>query len=323
MKKRILFLFIICSFSSNTIFSWSFWGPKKPIPNKDRLEKFQKLQIDKPLDPLINYNLGVALYIEKKYEQARENFKRVLDHSKDNIALIKRSYFNLGNCGYKNSLNMLGNNWETKDIKEDILHKAHGEITDAITNYKSYLVLEKDTEDRKSNLTLSEELLKKIEDKLRKEQQEKQDKKDKQDQNKDKQDQQEKSDDTKQDPNGNQEKSDDNKDSKDESGKDKDKEKENQDQKKHDEQKKEDQEKKKQEQEKKEQEEKKEEQQQNQGEGEEQSAQQEEVPVQDREMREMSAMLDNLDQQEKDTQKAFLKEQIKQAGKNQDNKKSW
>jgi hypothetical protein len=37
----------------------------------------------------------------------------------------------------------------------------------------------------------------------------------------------------------------------------------------------------------------------------------------------MSALLDNLDQEEKDTQKAFLKQNIKQAGKAQGTQKTW
>ncbi len=318
MKYHLLFLLFTSSLCSPQLSAWSLWGSKKPKSNQDDLTTLQKKQVDKPLDPFINYNYGVALYRAKKYEQARENFKRALEHAKGNVELIKRSYFNAGNCEYKNCLTMLSSGWEKKDIEEELILKAITEINGAIADYKSYFVLDKDAEDRKTNLIASEELLKKLEEKLKKQQQGKQDKQnqDKKDQDQkgnDKQEQGDKQDKNSQDQNGKQDKSNENKDSKDQAGNDKDKQ----------EQKKEQADSKKEEKPKEEEKPAKEEQGQHQEQQAEASPQQEEAPVEDREMREMSALLETLDQQEKDTQKEHLKSQLKQAGKSQNNQKAW
>jgi len=164
---------------------------------------WQKKQIDKYDDPIVNYNLGVALYKAGQFDSAKQNFQRTLDYGLDNksdaIKLRAKTYFNSGNCFYKNCLGILGPDWEKEEkIDDKKLERAINEIKGAIEKYKNVLVLDKENEPAQNNLKLAEELLKKLEQKKQQQdqKQDKQDKQDKQnqDQKQDKQDQDQKQD---------------------------------------------------------------------------------------------------------------------------------
>jgi Ca-activated chloride channel homolog len=158
----------------------------------DLIRDFEGKQIDNPDDPQLNYNLGVALYKEGNFEQAKANFKRVLDVSKDSVYLRQRTYFNLGNSSFRNANQELGQDWENREIDEKTLNNAIIEVKSAIENYKNVLVFDKGHERAKKNLKIAEDFLKKLEEKLQKQQKEKQDKEQKKDQeNKDSKDQKE------------------------------------------------------------------------------------------------------------------------------------
>jgi hypothetical protein len=146
----------------------------------------EQKQIDTPLDPLINYNLGTAYYKQKKHEAAKQSFLRASQHSfGKNKNLHNKATFNLGNALYKNTLDMLPENWEKEKLDDEMRKQAIAEVTQSIESYKN--IQDKDDERIKTNQKAAEELLKKLQ---QNKQQQKQDKKDqKKDKKQDKQNQ--------------------------------------------------------------------------------------------------------------------------------------
>jgi len=170
---------------------------KKDFPKAE--EKLKEMQIDHPYDPSINYNLGVVQYLQNKFEDAKESFNLVLKHSKE--ALVEEATFNLGNSLYKNTLAMLGENWEEKKLEDKVIESAIKEVKDSIEKYTTLLSKKPEDEKAKDNKKAAEDLLKKLEKKQEqqkqdkdKKDQDKKDNKDQQDQNQDKKNQQDQKD---------------------------------------------------------------------------------------------------------------------------------
>jgi len=93
------------------------------------LEDYQKAKVKAPEDGAIRYNLGTALYQTNQYKDARQEFQKAVELSKDDPELRAKSYYNLGNTEYR-----LGN------------------FEGAIKNYKEALKLNPKDVDAKSNL---------------------------------------------------------------------------------------------------------------------------------------------------------------------------
>ena len=136
-------------------------------------EKLRELQIDKPYNGQINYNLGVVQYRQNKFNESIKNFLLAEKEFKDNKMLLYETVFNLANSHYKNTLAILGNDWEKKELDNKILGNAINEVKTSIEKFNS--LSEKKLDDIKvqSNKKLAEELLKKLD----KKQQQKNDKK--------------------------------------------------------------------------------------------------------------------------------------------------
>ena len=199
VRRVIVFFFLL----SPSAFAISLFTDYNAMTPEQSVNYWQKKQIDKYDDPIVNYNLGVALYKAGQFDSAKQNFQRTLDYGLDNksdaIKLRAKTYFNSGNCFYKNCLGILGPDWEKEEkIDDKKLERAINEIKGAIEKYKNVLVLDKENEPAQNNLKLAEELLKKLEQKKQQQdqKQDKQDKQDKQnqDQKQDKQDQDQKQD---------------------------------------------------------------------------------------------------------------------------------
>ncbi len=152
-----------------------------PLAAKQDLAKLLEAQAANPTDPIVNYNLGVAQYLDKKYVTAAPNFIRAAEHGTSNKKLVQHAQFNVAKCLERGALATLPNNWKKKetDIEDKLLDTAITSMQQACTWYK------KDTADIKmqKNLVLAEDLLKKL--LAKKKQQEQQNKQDK-DKNKDK-----------------------------------------------------------------------------------------------------------------------------------------
>ncbi|MBU1007825.1 hypothetical protein KKA53_01995 [Candidatus Dependentiae bacterium] len=138
-------------------------------------EILESEQVEKPNDPLINYNLGATYYKQKKYDLSKKNFERAATHK----SLAEKSQFNLGNCFYKNTLDLLPETWEHKQLDPQITQRAIKEVKLSIEHYKSSLSINK-SKQAQTNKRAAEKLLTKLNKKQN--QENKQDKQKKQEQ---------------------------------------------------------------------------------------------------------------------------------------------
>jgi hypothetical protein len=285
MKKNYLLLL----FLGISSISWTTsYNAFKAYQKKD-FEKSQEIleqkQVDSPLDPLLNYNLGTTYYKQKKYDAAKESFLRAAQHSfSTNKPLHEKATFNLANSLYKNTLDMLPENWEKEKLDEKLKKRAISEISQSIESYKNLLSKDEDGNVEifriKTNKKAAEELLKKLQQQQQKQDKQKQDKKkqqDKQKQDKQKQDKKKQQDKQKQD-----------KQKQDQDKKDKDKQKKSEEQKKQEQQ------------------------------------QQSQQKPKTMEQRKREVLLSKIDKQEKNLQKARLQKMSKQQAKPKSKyQKSW
>lgn len=198
MKKTILALLGLITFAPHVIAEG--WFPYKKAHNAYNKKDFEtaksileKEQVEKPNDPLINYNLGTVYYKQKDYPMAKLNFQRAATHAfSSNKSLLKKSYFNLGNSFYQNTLSMLPDDWEKDDtnLPDEIRKQAIEEVKQSIEKYKQILSVDKKNKRSETNKKRAEELLAKLEKKQNKNQNNK-NKNDKKE-NKDKQNDQKK-----------------------------------------------------------------------------------------------------------------------------------
>ncbi|MFC1556353.1 tetratricopeptide repeat protein [candidate division KSB1 bacterium] len=93
----------------------------------EALNKYRDAAIDDPQSPLIQYNIGDALYKQGMYEEAFQSFENVL--SADDSDLHFRSYYNMGNALYRMD-----------------------KLPESILSYKKALELNPDDYDSKYNL---------------------------------------------------------------------------------------------------------------------------------------------------------------------------
>ena len=182
LYKHISIFIIVGIFLCQRLCAFPFFYEKKFDDSqkaaKERVSFLQKKQIDNPHDPLVNYNLGVALYRSHKFDQAAKNFERVLHTKLYDQELLKKTYFNLGNSYYQNAKFQLGHDWEKKDIDHKKLDEVITEVKAGVEKCKNFLALDKESERGKKNLKICENLLKKLEEKKQKQQQKDQQKDD-------------------------------------------------------------------------------------------------------------------------------------------------
>jgi hypothetical protein len=202
VRKILIIILSLTNFSLDALPWFPSQSAKKAYDTKDfakAQEILEKKQVDDPLNPLINYNLGTVYYKQKDYDAAKESFSRAATHffGKDKN-LHEKSLFNLGNSFYKKTLSILPEGWEKeKELDEKIKKEAISEITQSIEAYKKALSINSENEKTKTNKKAAEEILKKLQKKQGQNKQDKkqQDKKNKKkDQDKQKQDKQKKND---------------------------------------------------------------------------------------------------------------------------------
>lgn len=180
MKKQLIVLLICNSFVRADMLSR--FSPSHGAYIAYEQQDFAKAQsgyealVEKnPYDPVANYNIGTALYKQKKFDQARDAFERSIKHAGDDMRLLEQSLFNQGNS-----------------------HMQMSEYQRAIDAYQKALDINPDNERTQKNLQIARDLLEeqkrkeqeqKNQDKDKKEQDKKKDKEEqKKDQQKDKQD---------------------------------------------------------------------------------------------------------------------------------------
>lgn len=139
------------------------------------------------------YNSGVVLYKQGKFKEAREQFKKSIE----NRTIKERSYFNWANSSYKNCLEILGEDWEKREIDPKTLESAKQEVADSITQYKEAAKIDEKNERTQNNLKRAEELLEKLEKKKQEQDKKEQDKKEQDKKEQDKKNEQQKQDEQK------------------------------------------------------------------------------------------------------------------------------
>ncbi len=138
---------------------------------KEAVQILEKEQVETPHEPILNYNLGTAYYKLNNFDKAKSNLKRSVDNcsviadKKIQGNIKEKAYFNWGNSLYKSGLKLLGKNWEKEKIHNETLDLAITEIKSSIEKYRNVLVLNKDNQWADSNKNNAEELLKKLEEK--------------------------------------------------------------------------------------------------------------------------------------------------------------
>ena len=177
MIKFIIPVFFIFT-SLNSFSPWGDYQLHQAFINKDYNEVLDVLlqrQVESPDDPKLNYNLGTIFYHLRQWEDAKNSFARSVENISKENNLKEQSYFNLGNSHYKICQNMLGDGWESRELKPEELDAAINEIGIAIESYKNTLIINAENQFAIDNKVLAEELLRKLREKKQK--QEQQDKK--------------------------------------------------------------------------------------------------------------------------------------------------
>ncbi len=95
------------------------------------LQLFTDAGIERPNDPLIDYNMGNAYYKTRRFQEAETSYLRVIARTADN-ALRERAYYNLGNTAFR-----------------------QGKLDQAVEYYQEALKLDPNDMDAKRNLEIT------------------------------------------------------------------------------------------------------------------------------------------------------------------------
>jgi len=141
-------------------------GNKALVEDKadEALKYYKDAEVEKPKQPVLDYNIGSALYKQNKYPEAVQRYTRALNT--DDPKFQADAYYNSGNA----------------------LFRAQ-QYAEAINAYKKSLEINADDGDAKYNLELARVKLKEQAQKQDKQQQKQQNDQDKQDQQQDQQQQ--------------------------------------------------------------------------------------------------------------------------------------
>ena len=125
------------------------------------LSSFIDAQIESPEDARLKYNISNAHYKTRNYDEAIKSYLDVASTAQD-ISLEEKSYYNLGNCLYR-----------------------QGKLPEAVEYYKKALDLDPEDQDAKYNLEFVREEIKRRMNEAKKRQEEQQKNKQSQDQSPD------------------------------------------------------------------------------------------------------------------------------------------
>jgi tetratricopeptide (TPR) repeat protein len=154
---------LIVSNHSVKAFSWgSFFKSDKTKQSVDPIKKLEDQLVHDPKNPYINYSLGVALYKNKQFDEAKNNFERAVLYA-TNLVFKEQAHFNLATCLYKNALSIMPENWESPEQEVDvkILDQAASLASNAIKEYNSTLEINEKNEKAITNKKEAEKLLRK------------------------------------------------------------------------------------------------------------------------------------------------------------------
>lgn len=160
----------------------AFWGftDYSQLSPAQTIEMLEKQQASDPVDPRINYNLGVAYYKNKAFNKAAVCFNRVVAHIADGEILKKQSLFNAATATLNKSKASLPPSWERPDVEVDdaILDAAIKDCQEAIDGYQKLIELEPLHDKAATNKKYAQDVLRKLQEKKKQQQQKQKDKKD-------------------------------------------------------------------------------------------------------------------------------------------------
>lgn len=146
-KKRFVLNFLIfVTCCSQSLLAWEFpwklpWKKEQTLTAK-QLE-LQRKQIDDPNDPYINYNVGVAAYKKKQFDDAAASFERALIAADTKPIFKLQAHYNLAKTHHQRALNTVGLDWEKQDkIADEVIDKAVELAQQAVKECEAVLVLD-------------------------------------------------------------------------------------------------------------------------------------------------------------------------------------
>ncbi len=172
--SNYLFMFIFCLIPS-TCFSFfealtDFLFHKKTCSQlqstkrETAIKNLKKKQIDTPLDPIVNYNLGITQYQEEAFESASNNFERAAAQSNHNPKLQAEASLNAGTAHHAHAASL----YEKKELDQALV-----KIDQALAWYSRLFASEKNQAIVAQKQEHAEQLKKKIEEEKKNQDQEK------------------------------------------------------------------------------------------------------------------------------------------------------
>ena len=142
------------------------------------LKKYMDIDVEHPGDPLVEYNIGSALYKQERFDEAIEHFeKAILDSGQE---LKAQANYNIGNSLYQQGIQS-----ESAGKLDESIEK----MKNAVEYYKQALHNDSSDADAKYNIEFVQQEIKRILNKI-KDQQQNQDQQQQQKQNQQQQEQQ-------------------------------------------------------------------------------------------------------------------------------------
>lgn len=160
MGTRVLVVVLACLFCTS---GWAALDPLRDLTKagvnlysasdfEGALREFSRAQEYAPESGLLYFNLGTTQYRRGDYERAQEALERAIRTS-DDVGLVQRAWFNLGNTHYQAGLGPAGVPSSTEEL-------AHWE--ESIKAYEKALDLDPEDQDAKFNLELVRRRLKQL-----------------------------------------------------------------------------------------------------------------------------------------------------------------
>lgn len=100
VQKIVCILVLSAGVQASPFAWWDAYKGQQALAQQDytqALERFTSLVVRDPFDAEYNYNVGVALYGQKKYQAAQDSFARSAQHAHD-AQLKKQAWFNAANA---------------------------------------------------------------------------------------------------------------------------------------------------------------------------------------------------------------------------------
>ncbi|HEM46374.1 MAG TPA: tetratricopeptide repeat protein, partial [Alphaproteobacteria bacterium] len=125
------------------------------------IEQYERASVEAPESPIIDFNIGAALYRKGEFSAARERFVTAAEKTRE-LDLEARAWYNAGNCAFREGQRMLDGD----------LEQALEGFRESARFYTTALERNPDDEDAAWNLELARLHIKDVLDRIQKRQEE-------------------------------------------------------------------------------------------------------------------------------------------------------